>query len=396
METIGIVAEYNPLHSGHRYQIQESRRTFGRDCPVIAVMSGNWVQRGEAAITDKWRRAAMALSGGADLVLELPTPWAISSAEGFATGAVSILNSAGVVTRLVFGSELGEVAPLKQVSDFLLSPDYPPLLARYLEDGVSFAAARQSAVKDALGELSGVLEGPNNNLGVEYLSALTRLGSNILPHTIKRQGVLHDSKDRGPDYASASYLRERLLSGDCESLLPYLRPEDLKMLAEGGLYSLEFGHRGVFARLYALTAEDFRALPDCGEGLEHRLLSALSESRSLDELYARAKSRRYAHARIRRLVLWAFLGLSAGDRPAAPPYLRVLGMTQMGQKLLKEMKEKATAPILTKAAHVKDLSQDAQGLFQLEDRATRLYSLCRREEGAPPLSEFTMGPVIQK
>lgn len=212
MEAAGIVAEYNPFHGGHAFHIAETRRRLG-GCAVVAVMSGNWVQRGECAVLDKWTRTRAALEGGVDLVLELPTPWAVSSAESFARGAVELLAASGVVTCLSFGSECGEADRLRQVADCLDSPRYPDALRRFLEEGAPFALCRQRAAEELLGpELAGLLACPNNNLGVEYLRALNALGSGIRPVTVRRAGAGHDGGDH-PDYPSASFLRGEVLSG---------------------------------------------------------------------------------------------------------------------------------------------------------------------------------------
>ncbi len=395
MRVIGIISEYNPFHSGHRYQIEESKRVLGSDSMIVCVMSGNWVQRGDAALCDKWTRAAMALRGGADLILELPTPWAASSAETFATGGVSILDATGFVDTLSFGSECGVLAPLEEAAALLSSPDYSVVLREYLNKGLSFPVARQSAARNLLGETAQCLETPNNNLGVEYLRALARVGSSIQPHTLLRRGSAHDSDTMGQGFASASKLRKELLSGERRSLLPYLSASDLDALSQVGLSSLSFAERAVFARLRSMCAEDFLSLPDCGEGLHHRLARAALEHHTLDELYTAVKSRRYTHARIRRLVLWAFLSITAKDRPASPPYLRVLGMNRRGQSILKEMKRNARLPILTKPAHAKHLSQEAKALFEVEARCTALYDLCRSDFGQRKGKlEYTENPVI--
>lgn len=395
MRVIGIISEYNPFHSGHRYQIEESKRGLGSESMIVCVMSGNWVQRGDAALCDKWTRAAMALRGGADLILELPTPWAVSSAETFATGGVSILDATGIVDTLSFGSECGELAPLEEAASLLSSPQYALVLRAYLTQGLSFPVARQAAARDLLGEAAGCLESPNNNLGVEYIRAMSRVGSSIQPYTLLRLGSAHDSDDLGQEFASASKLRKELLSGERRSLLPYLSASDLDVLSKVSLSSLSFAERAVFARLRSMSSGDFISIPDCGEGLHHRLARASLEHHTLEELYAAVKSRRYTHARIRRLVLWAFLSLTSKDRPDSPPYLRVLGMNRRGQSLLKEMKRSARLPILTKPAHAKHLPQEAKTLFEVEARCTALYDLCRKDFGQRKGKlEFTENPVI--
>ena len=270
MRTIGIIAEYNPFHSGHRHHIQAVRQAFGADCAVVCAMSGNWVQRGEAALADKWTRTALALRQGVDLVVELPTPWAVSSAEPFARGGVGLLTATGVVDTLSFGSEAGALPPLQAAADCLASPAWQEVLRQGLAEGLSFPVARQQAATALLGDAARCLQGPNNNLGVEYLLALRALESPLRPHTVPRQGAGHDE---GPSpsspHASASYLRERILAGDPAPLTPYLTaPEEATLRQDPA--ALDFGRRGVLARLRTMTEEDWSRLPDSGEGLHHR------------------------------------------------------------------------------------------------------------------------------
>ncbi len=372
MEVVGIVAEYNPFHAGHAFHVRETRRRLG-ECAVVAVMSGNFVQRGECAVLDKWTRTRAALEGGVDLVLELPTVWAASSAERFARGAAALLEAAGVVTHLSFGSECGDVDRLRQAADCLDSDAYWDGLRRLLSRGLPFAACRQAAVRDLLGEeLAELLSQPNNNLGIEYIRALNALKSDIRPVTVLRTGAAHDGGDH-PEYPSASFLRERVLAGE---------------LAADSPASLKYGERAALAVLRAMDEEDFAALPDCGEGLHHRLYRAVRQGRTLDEVYALAKSKRYAHARIRRMVLWGALGLWKGGYPPSPPYLRVLGAGGRGREVLREMRGRAALPIIIKPAHGR-----GEPLLELEARCTDFYQLCRREPG-PCGEEWTHSPVM--
>ena len=215
---------------------------------------------------------------------------------------------------LSFGSEAGILSPLQAVADCLESEAWRCLLRQTLAQGLSFPVARQRAATALLGENAQCLRHPNNNLGIEYLRALRSLGSPLVPHTIPRLGAGHDQGQTGLSHVSASYLRERLLEEPGEtSLAPHLSPQ------------------GVLARLRGMEAEDFSQLPDSGEGLSHRLYDAVQSADSLPALYQLVKTKRYPLARIRRLVLWAFLGLTAQDRLDAPPYLRVLGFTAKGQ-----------------------------------------------------------------
>lgn len=393
MKAVGIVAEYNPFHRGHAFHIDETRRLLGENVPVVAVMSGHWVQRGECALTDKWTRAAMALRGGADLILELPTPWAISSAEGFARGAVALLKATGVVDTLSFGSESGKPAQLAQLAETLESREYQTALLAELDKGKAFAEARQRAAEACSGDMGALLRRPNDSLGVEYLRAA---GKELRVVAVPRKGAAHDSGEDGDGFASASRLRELARKGKWEDLGVYLSPQDGAVLRETGIARMEPIERAMLARFRTMTEEDWAALPDsgAGEGLSARMVRAARRAGTLEEFYALAKTRRYAHARIRRLALWAFFGLTTGDRREdGPTYLRVLGMSERGKALLKEMKGRAALPILTKPAHISGLDHKAQRLFELECKATDLYGLCF-DAVRPSGLEYTRSPVI--
>ena len=383
METAGIVAEYNPFHRGHAWHIAETRRRLGGDAPVVCVMSGHWVQRGECALADKWLRAALALDRGADLVVELPTPWAMASAEPFARGAVSLLAATGVVDVLSFGSETGELAPLEAAAAALDAPEYPEKLRAALGRGLSFPAARQEAAGAAC------LSAPNNNLGVEYLRSIRALGSTIRPLTVPRQGAGHDGPAAG-GYASASELRRLLRAGRGEEAAPYLTAP-----WSGELADMQHIERAVLARLRTMGEGDWAALPDGGgaEGLPSRLAKAAREAVSLEDFYTRAKTRRYPHARLRRLALAAFLDLRAAERPAAPPYVRVLGLGGRGRALLRRMKDTCPLPVIVKPAQARELDGPARTLFESEARYTDLYGLCFPAP-RPCGAEWIHSPVV--
>lgn len=370
MKIVGIVAEYNPFHAGHRYHIEETRRRLGEECAVVAAMSGNFVQRGECAISDKWTRARMALEGGADLVLELPTVWAASSAEHFAFGAVSILKAAGA-NVLSFGSETGDSESLKRVAAVLNSEKFQISLRKHLNEGLPFAVCRQKAVEELIGaEAAACLSNPNDNLGVEYLKAALRLDFHADIIAVPRVGAGHDGGDH-PEYPSASFVRQQILSGEIRLDNPA---------------GLKFNERGILTILRSVKGERLTQLPDSGEGLDRRLYEAIRKADTLEEVYDLAKTKRYAHARIRRMVLWAVLGLKECDRPAQVPYLRVLGANEKGRAVLKAIPEEVT--VITKPSHGKGLP-----LMELEACCTDFYAMCR-EEITPCGAEWSTSPII--
>lgn len=388
----GIISEYDPFHSGHAHQISAVRQALGEDCAVICVMSGNWTQRGAPAITDKHTRTHLALLGGADLVLELPLPYAISSAEWFARGGVSVLHAAGIVTHLCFGSECGDLLPLEQTAHCLDSDEYKQTLRSFLNQGISFPVARQSAVNQLIGDTGDCLSFPNNNLGVEYLRALTWCGSSITPITIQRQGAGHGESPR-EGFTSATHLRTLIRDQRWSDAAPYFVTCEEDLLHTSSISDVSLLERPILYRLRQMAEEDLARLPDCGEGLSHRLYKAIQNSSSVDEILSAAKSKRYTHARLCRILLWAFLGLKASDRSPSPSFLRVLGANETGRALLREMDIHSTLPILTKPAHIRHLSAEAKRMFELDVRASDLYSLCLPQI-QPCGTEWTRSPII--
>lgn len=379
MSVIGIVGEYNPFHYGHKHHIAETKRLLGEDCPVVCAMSGDFIQRGEAAVYSKFARAEAAVRSGVDLVLELPPAWALSSAEGFARGAVGLLGSIGVVTHLSFGSECGEVEPLETLAEILLDPLIGADIRRELEaqEGIPFAAARQRAVAKRAGELSGQLETPNNILAVEYIKAVYEQGLSIKPVTVQRFGSGHD-KISESGHKSAAEIRRALANGaDISASVPgsayeiYRREDKLGR----GPVLMENLESAMISRLRMLPDSAFAALPDAGEGLNNRLARAAREESGLDAVIAAAKSKRYALSRIRRMVMCAVLGISADMSRETPPYARVLAANARGCALLREMDGKARIPVITKPAAVKELGAECREVFDRSSSVHDLYVL---------------------
>ena len=372
MKAVGIVAEYNPFHGGHQYQIRKIREICGADTPIAAVMSGDFVQRGEAAAYDKFTRAAAAVRGGVSLVIELPLPWSLSSAEGFARGGVGLLGATGVVGALSFGSESGDLAALEMTAAALDTPAFSEALKASLTGGAPFAAARAKAAHALLGEVAAVLDTPNDLLAVEYLRAAIKLGYTFNYIPVRREGSVPDGA------GSASELRARLREGGSLSgLIPeeawgvFCRADE----AGRGYVSPESLRTAILSRLREKTPEDFAAVPDAAEGLHFRLYEAARRGASAGEIADLAKSKRYAHARLRRMVMCAALGICAGDADGVPPYLRVLAFDARGEALLREMKTCAALPVIVKSARVRDESEAVRRVFDLGSRAHDLYAL---------------------
>lgn len=395
MSVAGIICEYDPLHTGHAYLMEQARRAGAE--AVVCALSGNFTQRGGFAVTDKLSRAEMAVLCGADLVLEAPTVWAMSTAERFAQGGVDILTRTGVVTELVFGSECGDITALRRAADALESPEFAAALAALPEDGRTFAARRQAAVATLLGtEGAAVLERPNNTLAVEYLRAIRRLGSPLEARTVRRAGAQHGQEAFG-GFASASYLRRLLAAGEIERAAAYMPPAAAEILrreqAAGRVTDPALCERAILSRLRTMTADDWQRYDGGGEGLGNRLYQASRTGGTLEEVLAAAKTKRYPLARLRRMVLAAWLALP--EPPVCAPYLRVLAANDTGRRLLRQMRD-AGAPVLTKPADVSRLGTEAETLFAVESRCTDLYVLARPDPAQmAPGQELRMTPVMR-
>ena len=329
MVLTGIICEYNPLHAGHKKQIDHIRHTFGADSGIVCLMSGNFVQRGTPAIFDKSIRAEAAIKSGADLVLELPVTYALSSAEGFAAGGVSILSP--FCDHLCFGAENPDKTALLQTAQALLSPAFPEALRTYLDNGLSFPAARQKALT-AMGLDAALLESPNNILAVEYSKAILSQKSKMEPFPITRGGSYH-SVAPDPENPSATFLRQQLLSGEAwENFVP---EEVNSLFATAPLHSLDAGERAILGKLRTMTDNEFESLPGGSEGLWRKFMHAARSYATLEEIATAVKSKRYTRTRIDRMLLCAFLGITEETLRNPAPYVRVLALNDRGREILK-------------------------------------------------------------
>ena len=368
----GIVAEYNPFHRGHAHHIAATRGILGDGCAVVCVMSGDFVQRGDCAVFDKFTRAEAAVRGGADLVLELPLPWSLSSAEGFARGGVSILAATGVVTHLSFGSECGEPALLQRAADALSDPAFPDGLRRELKTGVSFPAAREAALRARIGADAAVLSRPNDTLAVEYLRALRDLNGSLTPVTVPRVGAGHDEAGEGA-YPSASQIRAWMREGrDVSEHLPHV-PDAPPVFPE----QLELP---ILSRLRMLPPEAWAEIPGAAEGLENVLYRAVHTEATLEGVLAAARSKRYPMSRLRRMTLCAALGVTKALSAGLPPYLRVLAANERGRALLHAMRDAAALPVITKPAAANMLPDNARAVFARTAAAHDLYVLAKQDK----------------
>ena len=375
MKVLGIVAEYNPFHNGHLHHLKTSRALSGAEC-IVAVMSGNFTQRGEPALVDKWARTEMALLNGVDLVIELPCVYAMSSAEYFAFGAVKLLDSLGAVDTLCFGSESGSIERLTEVAIILADEpdDYKLALKASLSVGKSFPAARQEALscylKAQYGKdtLSDILKNPNNILGIEYLKALRRLNSSMLPITLKRSGNEYNSTELSGEMSSATSIRKIIAENkwsDAKKLLESTLPNQTINILErefdlgrGPILPSDFTTL-LLSSLRRMSVEEISTLPYMEEGLENRFKLAADNAGSFKELMKSICTRRYTNTRIQRSLFSLMTGLRRDsfdgfNRNGGPVYIRILGFTNTGRQLLSSIKDSTVLPVITKAADFKN------------------------------------------
>ncbi len=360
MTVTGIIAEYNPFHNGHRYQINEAKK----DADAIAVvMSGSFVQRGDVAIFDPWERAQMALNNGADLVVQLPVCFSLATAERFAFGAVCLMEALRV-DKLCFGSESGDLEALKKAA-LLLEQEPEPVsqkIKEYLSSGLSYPAARAKAFTSYLEP--GLLSQPNNLLAIEYLRILLRLQSPIVPQTVCRQGDGYHAAAVQSRFASATALRKLIAEQkDISSYTPTSLPRcsyDLSRLEAAVLSCLRF-----------MQPDKLRTISDVSEGLEHRIVKGAKAAVSLQDLLKKVHTKRYPDSKLRRIFLCALLNIPSGMNQKPPSYLRILGFNKKGREILSRLKNNTTLPIITKTA---DHTGDA--MFDLDLRSTDLAALC--------------------
>ena len=389
-KVLGIIAEYNPFHNGHLYHLENSKKLTGADY-TIAVISGNFVQRGSTSIINKWDKAKMALSNGVDLVIELPVLYSISSAENFSDGAIKILNSLGVVDFLSFGSETSDINVLKNVANVLYSEpnEYKNILSHELKKGLSFPKARENSLLMYLNDIrtySGALSSPNNILGIEYLKALKKYNSNIQPVCIKRVDAEYNSTDFSNDIASATAIRS-LIKNKSFEIIETLVPSDtysilIENIRNGHIVEdLSVFEKEIIYVLRKMSVEEISNLPDVSEGLEYSIKNAANSCNSIVEFLNIVKSKRYTSTRLQRILLYALLGITKKYMEISKstlPYVRVLGFNDNGKMLISEIsKNNPKLKIITSVKKFVD-SNHNKNLNRILDKdifATNVYTI---------------------
>ena len=385
---LGIVSEYNPFHNGHLHHLEVSKQITKTDFSVV-VMSGNFVQRGDTSLINKWVKTEMALKAGVDLVIELPTVYALSSAENFADGAVKILNSLGVVDYISFGSEIGEIAPLNDIANILYKEpkEFSSLITTQLKSGLSYPRAREIALSQFFGtskKYSEILNNPNNILGVEYLKALKRRRSHIRPLTIKRDYSDYNSTKVKNGIASATAIRTMIENKkNVHYVVPYETYELLDEEINNGrvIPNLSVFEKEIIYTLRKMTLSEIANLPDVSEGLENKIKVAANNCNNLRDLIANIKSKRYTQSRIQRILLYALLNISEKDINASKrvtPYIRVLGFNKPGKRIISAIA--AANPKLKIIVSVKKFMENSndntlRNMISKDILATNIYTL---------------------
>lgn len=389
-KVLGIVAEYNPFHNGHIYHLKKSKQLTNSDY-TIAIISGNFTQRGDCSLIDKWSKAKMAISNGVDLVIELPTIYATSSAENFAYGAMKILNSLKIIDYVSFGAETADIFTLEKFASVLSDEpkEYKKILSKELNNGISFPRARQNALTSYLKlnrKISSMISSPNNILAIEYLKALKTLNSTISPILIERiENNYNDEKILG-SIASATAIRNSILDDSFVKIYNTLPKSSYEILEE----NLEKGHLIpdlsnfddiILYNLRSMSISDLLNIPDVSEGLEFALKKASNSCNTIEELINIVSSKRYTKTRIQRILIYILLGITKKDISMSKrtiPYVRILGFNNRGKTLIsKILKANPKLNIITSVKKFEDanINRNLKRMLELDIFATNTYTL---------------------
>ena len=400
MNITGIITEYNPFHNGHKFHLEESKKQTKSD-GTICIMSGNFVQRGGPAIIDKWKRTELALNNGVDLIIELPTFYAVSSAEFFAKGAVSILNSLNIVNNLFFGSEIGDAKALSEIAKVLVSEDerFQNILKENLSLGLTFAKAREKSLIEYLNssEINNIITSSNNILGIEYIKAILKLNSSINPVALKREGSNYNDKSLSQTFSSATSIREVLKNTsnieDLKNIIPLESYEVFSKLQEQD-YRFTFEEEMFKYIKYKIQTNcvNFNNLYEVTEGLDNKIIKEISSSNSLHEFILKIKSKRYTYSKISRILTHIYLGLDNDDfKDIANEnnlYVRVLGFNKTGREILSLIKANSSIPLITEVPRFTN-----NPLLKFDLQATACYSLLN--DKVNPFNDYLQSPIIK-
>ncbi len=373
MKILGIICEYNPFHLGHKYQIETAKKLCGADF-VVAIMSGNYVQRGDIAVFDKQTRAKAALKNGIDLVIELPTVMSLCSAERFAHCGVTILDALNA-NFISFGTETLDIMAISEIAYILAEEpwEYKESLAKHLKSGVSYATARNNALSELLSFSDDVVSMPNNILAIEYLKAKYKLDSKIDAVPVYRRGGGYNSDSLDGEFISATAARK--LISDGSPLDGFVPDNTLSVYENAKIHDIKNMEKAIIASICKMSADELKYVADVSEGLENKIKKAALISSSFDELCDNIKSKRYAHSRIRRILLHAFLGIKKIDL-VPPQYIKILDFNKNGQELLNKIKQETKLPLAKNFNHIKALQNPlAEEMWKKELLFDKIYDL---------------------
>ncbi len=368
MKICAVIAEFNPFHNGHKYLLEKLRDSGFTHIAVI--MSGNFVQRGEPAIIPKRNRAYTALCSGADLIIEMPCIWAVSSAERYASAGIYIADALGCANSVAFGSECGNIEDLQKICDSLNHTEFTEILKKYVNSGENFAKARQKAIAAFLKDekLSAILSKPNNILGVEYLKVIKKFDAKLEVRTIQR--------NKSPEFMSASEIRNLIKNNndDYIKFVPGISAKEIERCIKNNTspMDIEWGEKAILSALHSMDINDISALPNINEGLENRIFNCVQKAESLEDLFQNIKTKRYTMSRIKRIIISAFLGITEEAQIKLPPYLKILGTNKKGLEILKHAKKNSKLPIISRYSDINTLDEFSKYTFGVEDKSTKL------------------------
>jgi UPF0348 protein teth514_1733 len=409
---LGIIAEYNPFHNGHMYHLQKAKEQSGAQY-CICVMSGNFVQRGNTSIVNKWKKAEMALLNGVDLVIELPTIYSVASAEGFSLGAIKLLNNLKIVDAISFGTETSDFAALNNISSIVNEEPmkYKSILNSELKKGLSFPKARENALMLYLNDnkrYDNILNTPNNILAIEYLKALKKIKSTVQPIPVKREKVYYNDNVIVDEFASATAIRKLLKNeefSEIRKVVPKSTYQILKKETELGNVVLDLSRyeKEIIYNLRRMTVSEIAELPDVNEGLEHSLKNAANYSNDITNLINIVKTKRYTVTRIQRILICALLGITKRDVGMAKktePYIRVLGFNEKGKELISRInKQNPKATVITSVKKFQDKNNNNKNskiykrLLDIDIFSTNVYTMACKSESLANL-DYTKNMVI--
>lgn len=405
MNISGIIVEYNPLHNGHLYHINKTKELTNCDA-LVCVMSGNFAQRGIPSSIDKWTKTKMALNNGVDLVIELPAIYSVSSAEFFSYGAVSLLESLGVVNNICFGSEHGKINDIYKIADILLKEplEFKLLLKTYLSNGIAYPLARANALYDYLVNSSNAtsnlllgdfLNSSNNILGIEYCKSLIRLNSSIKPFALKRKGASYNNDILHHEFSSATAIRRFVKeNGNLQELEGHVPDsvlaEILNLYSKNYKFTFEDSMFPYIKHKSFTSKNSFINLPDVSEGIDNKIIKSLQNNLSYSSALSDIKSKRYAYTRISRILCQYFIGFDDFDskslRQLPCPYAHILGFNSIGKSILKSIKSNSSIPLYTKIPKVQN------DTLQLDIQSTRAYSIINSSINSN--SDYLISPII--